>query len=204
MTVFNMPPGGVAFGGVAPETKVSANGWVYVVYCGERPGYKFGTHVYRIWPQNNHVEWVDLPAFTETRAAVHIEPDGMYLSWPTNRERQVQRIKVPGFVTLGYPSNGQTVNNPAPLPQPTTTVDSQARQDIANLRNQITQLSALVTQLRNRVDTLEKRPTSSLTVKQVEDIAWSKSADRMYFELGQPNSGIVGRITQIVRSLIRV
>ena len=193
-----LPAGGYIFGGVAPEVHQSADGVLYVVFCGGIGSEPFGTYVYRIYP-NMHVERVPLPAFTPTRAATSIRPDGLYLTWPTRNERAIIEVKVPGFVT---PSGGTVAPSP-------TGVDQVARNDIAALRNQVSQLSTLlnttrneVTQLRNRVAALEARPVG-LSQQQVETVAWNKSADRMYFELGNPNSGIVGRITQLVQSLVK-
>lgn len=57
--------------------------------------------------------------------------------------------------------------------------------------------------LESKVKALEARPINTnagLTESQVADIVWSKVADRLYYELGLENSGVKGRIIDLIRT----
>ena len=64
-------PGGAVFGGAPSFSMRGRDNAVYVVYCGERAGKKFGTHAFRVLP-NGDREWIELPVFTEGRVGVTI------------------------------------------------------------------------------------------------------------------------------------
>lgn len=202
-------PGGVIhYGGAAVFTMRSADGWVYTVYVGERPGRKFGTHCYRTAPDNTRSEWVELPEFTEGRVGVTVEADGVYLSWPINRDRDVTRVKLPGFILPGYPSSGQSSPAPTnPIPtqpvptQPVDVVDEGARQYTTAVKKE---LIAELDRLKARVAALEQKPSGGgVTEQQVRDIAWQLAADRIYAELNGYNNPIKNVLETIIRRIIK-
>jgi hypothetical protein len=173
-------PGGIEiFGGADIVSVRSADNSTYVVYCGERRGSKFGTHVYRI--VNGRAEWVELPAFTETRAGVTVEPDGMFLTWPIGASGIV-RIKVPGYVTPGFPSAGAGAALP-PSPVVVSSQDTTARASIDALRTEYREsLAKTKRDLEAKINAMPK-PASGVSEQSARDIAWSLAADRFYAEL---------------------
>lgn len=194
------PNGIVVFGGVGPVTVRDANNYLYVVYCGERPGRKFGTHVFRVTP-NGTPEWVEYAPFTEGRVETTIEPDGLYISFPTNKERNIERVRIVGFVTPGYPTSGQSAPAPSPVPtQPTPTtpvpdmVDEGARAYTSDVKKL---LLGEIGKLQQRVTNLEKRPVSGFDEQRVNDHAWAKAGERLYAELADPNSPISNLVREL-------
>ncbi|HMQ31875.1 MAG TPA: hypothetical protein PKD53_14195 [Chloroflexaceae bacterium] len=192
-------PGGVAiYGGSDLHAYTSADGTLFVIYCGERgPGYKFGTYCLRYWPGGRR-EWVELPAFTEGRAGVVREPDGLYLAWPLPHGRAWERVKVPGYVTPGWPTTGKVA--PAPVAITTTPpvgslTDTQARGEIASLKKQVAAQAA-------QIAALAARPVAApADVQTIRDVIWNLPTvvDKIYAELAADNKGLVGQIERIAR-----
>lgn len=200
-------PGGVVhFGGAAVFTMRSADGWVYTVYVGERPGRKFGTHCYRTSPDNTRSEWIELPEFTEGRAGVTIEADGVYLSWPINRERDVTRVKLPGFIVPGYPTSGQSAPAPIPIPTPAPTppstdmVDEGARAYTSQVKKEVL---GKIYELEKEIAALKARPTGGITEQQVRDIAWDLAEKRIFAELNGYNNPVKNLLETIIRRIIK-
>lgn len=197
------PNGIVVFGGAAPFVRHSADGSIYVVYCGERPGRKFGTHVYRVLP-NNQTEWVEYAPFTEGRVDAEVRPDGLYISFPVNRERQIEDVKIAGFITPGYPTSGQTAPAPVPTPvQPVPTpitdlVDEGAREYTSNVKKEL--LGRIIT-LEKKVAALETRPVGGFDEQRVNDHAWAKAGERLYAELADPSSPVSNLIRELAKGL---
>lgn len=188
-------PGGVAiYGGSDLHAYTSADGTLFLIFVGERgPGYTFGTYVLRYW-RDGRREWVELPAFTEGRAGVVREPDGLYLAWPLPHGRSWERIKVPGYVTPGWPSSGKTVVAPVSItttPAPAALTDREARDQVAALKRTVEAQAKAIAQL-------QARPAGGLTAGQVDDRLWAKLPDALYALLAGNNAGIVGQIRRIV------
>lgn len=203
-------PGGVEiFGGADLVTVMSADGWLYIIYCGERAGHKFGTHCFRQGPQGQ-LEWVELGVFTEGRAGATLEPNGLFLSWPLGRGNRLMRIQLPGFVTPGFPTSGQAAPAPPPTlaPPPPTTggslVDEGARaytgQVKKELQGVIREQEARIKALEARLAALESRP-SQINVEQLRDVIWNLPVvvDRVYAELRADNPGLVEQVSRIAR-----
>lgn len=194
-------PGGIVhFGGAAVFTMRSADGWIYTVFVGERSGKKFGTHCYRTSADNTRSEWVDLGEFTEGRAGVTVEADGVYLSWPINRERDVTRVKLPGFILPGYPTSGQSSPAPAPIPtQPVPTPTPDMIDEVARAYTSDTKKLLLgeISKLQQRVAALEARPVGGFDERRVNDHAWAKAGERLYAELADPNSPISNLVREL-------
>jgi hypothetical protein len=203
MTTLVAPGGVVIYGGVGAFTARSADGSTYVVYCGERPNFKFGTHIYRILP-DNRMEWVEYAPFTEGRVIVSVEPDGMYISFPVNRERQPERVKVAGYVTPPFPGGTHTLP-PAPVPtqpvptQPVDMVDEGARQYTTAVKKE---LIAELDKLKARVAALENSP-GGVTEQQVRDVVWSLVPDRVYADLNGYNNPVKNVLETIIRRIIK-
>jgi len=190
MTTLNAPGGIILFGGAQVATRRSADGSMYVVYTGERPDRPFGTYIYRILP-NNRMEWVDYAPFTETRVDTSIESDGLYISFPVNRDRNPERVKIAGFITPAYPGGTQSFQ-PTPITINATDVD--ARSSIANLtRNVASELAKLRKETIGKINAIPK----GISESSVRDIAWSLAADRMYAELARVGSPIFNLIKEI-------
>lgn len=198
--VLGAAPGGVnIYGGSDLVTYRDAAGFLYVPYCGERPGRKFGTHCFRVRPDGTTTEWVELPGFTEGRAGVSLEPDGLWLSYPTTNGRDLVRFQVPGFVMPGFPSSGK----PAPAPPPVApvtppaapsgpAVDEVARKYTSDVKKE---LSAKIAALEGRIG---QPSAGGLTPAQVQDHIWSKAPDAIYARLAANDAGLVGEIRRIV------
>lgn len=192
-------PGGVEiYGGADLAAFTDAHGYLYVVYCGERAGRKFGTHAFRVTPQGG-LEWVELPAFTEGRAGVSLEPSGLWLTWPAPNGKSFSRYQVPGFVVPGFPSSGQTA--PAPIPIPATPapgsasgVDKEGREYTSKVKKE---LEAKIAELGSRIG---QPAAGGLTASQVMDHIWAKAPDAIYARLQGNDPGLVGEIRRIVGS----
>jgi hypothetical protein len=195
LTVYNLPGGSEIYGGADLMSFRSDDNTVFIVYCGERTGHKFGTHIVRCFTPNR-AEYIDLPSFFEGRAGCAVEPDGLYVSWPSADAKALVRYKVPGYVTPGYPSNGQQV---APLPpapsQPASTVDATARQQISELR---AQMEREVKALRNEIDVLKRRPV--MTEQAVKDYVWTWSNRRIFWDL---TADTQGALANTIRAMIK-
>ncbi|HMQ32176.1 MAG TPA: hypothetical protein PKD53_15710 [Chloroflexaceae bacterium] len=198
------PGGAEIYGGSDLHAYMSADGTLFVIYCGERgPGYKFGTYCLRYW-RDGRREWVELGAFTEGRAGVVREPDGLYLAWPLPGGKSWERVKVPGYVTPGWPSSGQSVVAPVsitttPAPAQFAGADQAARDQLAALKKQLAALT-------NRVAQLEARPAGAQgpDVNQIRDVIWNLPTvvDRIYAELAADNKGLVEQVERIVRRVL--
>lgn len=208
MPTVRNPGGLVHYGGAAVFSMRSADGWLYTVFVGERNGKKFGTYCYKTAPDNSRAEWVELPEFTEGRAGVTVEADGVYLTWPVNKDREATRVKLPGFIVPGYPSSGQSSpapTNPVPTQpnptQPVDLVDEEARQYTTAVKKE---LIAELDKLKARVAALEQKPSGGgVTEQQVRDIAWQLAADRIYAELNGYNNPIKNVLETIIRRIIK-
>lgn len=193
MTRLNAPGGIILYGGANIVSKRSADGCIYVVYAGERPDTKFGTHIYRILP-DNRCEWVEYTPFTETRVDVSVEPDGMYITFPVNRDRSPERVKVAGYITPPFPGG----THAAPVtPVITYATDANARDSIAALtRNVAADLARIKKDLETKITALASKPTG-MTDQGIKDHIWSISADRLYSELSNKTSAISNLIREI-------
>jgi len=192
MTTLNAPGGIILFGGAQVATRRSADGSMYVVYTGERPDRPFGTYIYRILP-NNRMEWVDYTPFTETRVDTSIESDGLYISFPVNRDRNPERVKIAGFITPAYPGGTQSFQ-PPPITINATDVD--ARSSIANLtRNVATELAKLRRDTDKRFAGIPK----VLSESSVRDIVWTFTKEAIYFEL---TNNLQGPLANVIRAVV--
>lgn len=198
-TLDSPSPGGI-FGGADVWSAQSADGWIYFVYCGERPGRSFGTHAFRVWPANGHTEWLELRSFTELRSTAGVEPNGAWLTYTNGPGNRVYRQQVPLFVTPGYPSSGKTAATPAP--PPAAVIDEGARAYASAIKQELTatikRLEGRIEALTRRVEALERRPNPSdqLTpgqIRSVRDVIWGPERDAVnvvYAEVIKPNSGL--------------
>lgn len=204
MTTLVAPGGIEIYGGVGPFTARSADGSIYVVYCGERPGYKFGTHIYRILP-NGTPEWVEYAPFTEGRVDANVEPDGLYISFGVgNPQRRPERVKVAGFVTSSFPGG---TNYPPPSPVVVAAQDSTAR-ELANAARsyaaeEIKRLKDTIKSLEARLVAEEQKPSGGVTEQQARDIAWELAEKRVYAELNGYNNPVKNLLETIIRRIIK-
>ncbi|NTU85938.1 MAG: hypothetical protein HGA45_42525 [Chloroflexales bacterium] len=195
----NAPSGAVFYGGSDLEIFESADRTAFVIYCGERgAGYKFGTYCVRYWPDGRWA-WVELPSFTEGRVGVQERPDGLYYSFPSNDGHSWTRSRVPGYVTPGWPTNGQTVVAPVsivttPAPGQFLPVDQTARDQVAALKKTVADLSTKLTQLAARA--------AGLTEGQVDDRLWAKFPDALFYYLRQASGGYLGELQRIVAETV--
>lgn len=201
-SAYQSPSPGVIFGGADVWSGMSADGWLYVVYCGERPGRKFGTHAFRVWPANGHWEWVELPTFTELRSTTGIEPNGAFITFTDPKGVRVFRQQLPGYRTPGFPTSGQPAPNP-PTPAPTPTpqpapggpvVDEEGRRYTSAVKSE---LKGDIGKLNVRVTALEQRAAPSGGVSR--DEAWQLAKDSVFSELENRTSGIARSVAAIVR-----
>ena len=192
MTTLNAPGGIILFGGAQVATRRSADGSMYVIYTGERPDRPFGTYIYRILP-NNRMEWVDYAPFTETRVDTSIEADGMYISFPVNRDRNPERVKIAGFITPAYPGGTQSFQ---PTPVTINATDADARSSIANLtRSVATELA----KLRRDTDKRFAGIPTVLSESSVRDIVWTFTKEAIYFEL---TNNLQGPLANVIRAVV--
>jgi hypothetical protein len=202
-------PAGVVYEGAPAFTAQSADGWIYAVYCGERPGKPFGTHCFKINPAQARSEWVELPVFTPTRVGVTVEPDGAYISFPTQGSNwtNIARVKIPGFIPLvgsGEPIIIEPQPQPLPPPQPTACEDEGARVYTTKVK---AELKGQIAELEQRLDALAlpAPDTSGLTRQDVLDILWNapQLIDRIYAELlKRNNSGLVAELKAVAREAV--
>lgn len=198
-------PGGVSiYGGADLSTFMSADGVLYVPFCGERSGQKFGTYCFRVHP-GGQVEWVDLPAFTEGRPGATLEPDGLWLSWPNNAGNRITRIQVPGFITPGFPTSGKPAPPPPPVvaqPPPQAAaplVDAEARAAAAEIKRD---LGRKLGDLGAKLAALEARP-AGLGEAQVRDVIWNgPTVDRVYADLASDRGGLVEQVRRIAQGVV--
>jgi len=192
MTTLNAPGGIILFGGAQVATRRSADGSMYVIYTGERPDRPFGTYIYRILP-NNRMEWVDYAPFTETRVDTSIESDGLYISFPVNRDRNPERVKIAGFITPAYPGGTQSFQ---PTPVTINATDVDARSSIANLtRSVATELA----KLRRDTDKRFAGIPTVLSESSVRDIVWTFTKEAIYFEL---TNNLQGPLANVIRAVV--
>jgi len=192
MTTLNAPGGIILFGGAQVATRRSADGSMYVIYTGERPDRPFGTYIYRILP-NNRMEWVDYAPFTETRVDTSIEADGMYISFPVNRDRNPARVKIAGFITPAYPGGTQSFQ---PTPVTINATDVDARSSLANLtRSVATELAKLRRDTDKRFAGIPK----VLSESSVRDIVWTFTKEAIYFEL---TNNLQGPLANVIRAIV--
>ncbi len=197
MTRLNAPAGIIIYGGVGAFTARSADGSMYVVYCGERSGFKFGTHIYRILP-NGTPEWINYAPFTESRVEATIESDGLYISYGAgDPARAPERVKIPGFVTPPFPGGTHTL---PPTPVTISATDNTARDAIARLTNSVAaDLARVKKELEAKIKALPTTQPKVLTEQEILDRIWQKSGDRLYADLRDNNSPSVNLIEKIVR-----
>lgn len=200
------------FGGANLATKRSADGSIFVVYSGERAGYPFGTHLYRV-ALDSKIDWVDYTPWTENRVDVSVEPDGMYLTYPTNSQKQPIRTKVQGFVTPAYPGGSQSF---PPAPALISQRDEVARDLYAVLKRE--NAESIESARKNHEKALKKvrdeliaadNDLKATMVKQgvsessAKDIAWKISADRLYAEFNDTNSPASSLVRRIVEEAVK-
>lgn len=198
-------PGGSIYGGAPTFSMKGRDGATYVVYCGERPGRKFGTHAFRVLP-NGVREWIELPAFTETRAGVTVEADGAYITWPTDRDTAAMRVKLPGFVPMDYTGElpPSIPVQPAPTPAPDhQCVDAEGRAYTNSVKNE---LKGQLAKVENRVSALERGGAGGGVSEQtVRDIIWSgPTVDRVFAEMKNRDSGVAKEVAAIAREVSSV
>jgi hypothetical protein len=179
------PSGSVIYGGADLQIAQSGDGTLFVVLCGERAGMQFGTYCFRAWPNSQRTEWINLPFFTEGRGTLWREPNALMLAWPSGDGRSYVYFPIPGYVPVAWPGGSGVASG----------VDATARAELAALRAELAALKATVARL-------EQRPVG-LSRHDVEVIAWAKGGDRAFFELGNPNSGISGRVRAIAEQVKR-
>lgn len=185
-------PGGSVFGGAPSFSMKGRDGAVYVVYCGERPGKKFGTHAFRVLP-NGTREWVELPAFTEGRVGVTVEADGAYLTWPVDRDTAELRVKLPGFVPMDFDGTLPPPVQPQPVPTPPAPVNAVDEEGRAYTNAVKKELKGDVAKLDARLKAVEARPAGGaggVSEAQARDIAWSLAPSAVYADLQRADSGI--------------
>lgn len=182
-------PDGKVFNGAPLFSMKGRDQAVYVVYCGERTGRRFGTHAFRVLP-NGTREWIELPAFTEYRTGVTVEADGAYLSWPVDNNQAVLRVKLPGFVPMDFngtlPPPIQPPSVPTP-PMPVNAVDEEGRIYTNSVKKE---LKGDIAKLDARLKVVETRPTTGVSETQARDIAWSLAPSAVYADFQRADSGI--------------
>lgn len=204
-SAYQTPSPGPIFGGADVWSAMSADGWLFVVYCGERPGKKFGTHAFRVWPDNGHIEWVDLPTFTELRSTTGIEPNGAFVTFTDPKGQRVYRQQLPLYRTPGFPNSGQTAPNPpspapTPTPQPapgTPVVDEEARAYTSAVKKE---LKGDIAKLDNRLKAVEARPVGGSGGLSREE-GWQLAKDSVFADLEARTSGIARSVAAIAREV---
>jgi hypothetical protein len=187
-----LPAGCEIYDGAPVFSAVDRSGSTTVIFCGLRAG-RFGTHAFRQRP-DGQVEWLDLGETTEKRSGVTLEPDGLYATWPDRSNRGVVRVGVPGFVPRGY--DGPLPEQIEPIDVPSEVVDEGARQYTSAVKQEILgKLAALEAQIGT------VGGGGGISRPEVEALAWEKGGDRVYAELGNPESGIVSRVRELVREM---
>lgn len=200
MTTLAAPSGIEIYGGVGAFTSRSADGSMYVVYCGERPNRKFGTHIYRILP-NNVTEWVEYAPFTESRVECSVEPDGLYISYGAgDPARKPERIKVAGYVTPPFPGGTHTL---PPSPVTVNGTDQTARDMATSAKTEARERDAQIKRdLEKKIAELAAKvaaPSSGgVDLQTMRDHIWTLTLDRVYHELTtNPN----GPLANVIRNL---
>jgi hypothetical protein len=198
MTKLNAPAGIIIYGGVGSFTARSADGTMYVVYCGDRPGLKFGTHIYRILA-NGATEWINYAPFTESRVECSVEPDGLYISYGSgDPARAPERVKIPGYVTPPFPGGTHTL---PPTPVTITATDNTARDAISRLTNSVaSDLARTRRELEAKIKAIPQQKV--LTEQEILDRIWTKSGDRFYAELNNSESPVSNLIEQMIRRIL--
>lgn len=196
------------YGGAGIFTFQSADGWMYVIFCGDGPD-GFGSYVYRY--KDGKEERIPLPYFSNSRPSADIEADGLYITLFKNDEKGVVRFRIPSFVVPGYPSNGSTGGQ---LPPPATeAIDTVARGNIASVQTKVDNTAAtlkreadnlwnaiiadrkVVANLATRVNTMSN---AGLTKEQVEAIAWQKALDAQYWSITSPDSDARKKLIELI------
>lgn len=177
-------PDGTIYGGAPVFSARGQDGATYVVYCGTRPGKKFGTHAFKVSLDGTR-QWIELPAFTEGRAGVTVEADGAYLTWPVDQDRAALRVKLPGFV----PTDGKSPPVippvvPPPVVPPAECVDEEGRAYTSAVKKE---LRGALTALEERVIALEKGGADE---SKIRDIVWGLAPSAVYVDIQRPESGI--------------
>lgn len=200
MTKLQAPAGIILYGGVGSFTARSADGSIYVVYCGERPGFKFGTHIYRILP-NGTPEWVNYAPFTESRVDCNVEPDGLYISYGAgDPARAPERVKIAGFVTPPYPGGTHAL---PPTPVTITATDNTARDAIARLTSSVAaDLARTRKDLEVKINAIPKTQPKVLSEQEILDRIWKYSGDRFYAELQNNDSPVTNIIENVIRRIL--
>jgi len=165
------------------------------------------------WYNNNKLELLgttkDFGAIKDGNAEVAILSDGTVLVFHCSSytgpggdaelhvnvlPRKVPVQGMPNFTTPNYTVSG--------IDETARASANSAATNAANAKSIADSANNRAKALENRVKNLEGKPISTLTQSQVEDIVWTKVADRLYYELGLQDSGVKGRIIDIVRSLL--
>lgn len=75
----------------------SADGAVYFVYSGVRPGTSTFSQQVAVW-RNGVWSWIDVPNAWQARPSATVEADGLYVTYASS-DNVIRRWKVPGFVS---------------------------------------------------------------------------------------------------------
>lgn len=195
------------YGGAGIFTFQSADGWMFLIFTGEGPD-GFGAYVYKT--KDGKQERVPLSYFSKSRPSADLEADGLYVTLFKNDETGVVRIKVPGFVMPGYPSNGQSGGQLPPAP--TEAIDSVARGSIASIQNKLNDTATIVkretdnlwnaiitdrkkvTALEAKVNAIPNTVGSGIT----RDQAWQMALDAQYWGITSPDSDARKKLIELI------
>ncbi len=186
---------GLPYDGAGISSHQSADGSVFFVYSGKNPDGVFKQQVARF--HKKKWQWYDVPIPHHARPTATLEPDGLYITYYTDKEGTTRRWKVPDFVTPAF-AIGSDV---APQPPPTgEVIDVTAREQN---RQQATQIEALRKELNELKKQVQQRPSGGLTWLQIKDHLWTDNIinDKVYSDLSQ-KGGIYGMIEAIVKSIV--
>ena len=187
-------PGG--YKGADISRQRDAKGNVYVGCCARNPAGQFGFRVFRQAAAGGAFVEVPLPDFAEGRGEIavdHFDGQLWYAAW--RDDGSSIEGPVPGCAPFptGLPIGTPT---PAPPPAPATTVDAQARAQLAELNRVVQALGAKNGTQDQRLTALEQRPAGGALGQAELDVIWSKAGDRIADELKKPYSPLSSYIWQ--------
>lgn len=129
---------------------------------------------------------------------------GLHLSvWNEKPTKTGFSAVIPGFVPMGVDDTGP-VGNGGSDPQTALTI-ARLQNELAQLRDRFAASDTRYAVLERGVGALNIKAREFLTPEAVrpliENIAWAKAADRIFSDLGDPNSGVRTRILDLFRNL---
>lgn len=190
-------PDGVIWGGAIIWAATGRDGCLYVVYTGARGDY-FGPLAYRRFP-DGRTEWLEInpERLTDIGCSVTVQSDSAWVCFIETRERPERkfwRVKLPGYVPIGFDGKLPEPISPQPLPQPTECRDEEGRRYTTAVKKE---LIAALGKLEERLRVVEAKG-GGVSHQTVRDICWSLAPDAVYADVLRADSGIKSVIVKAV------